>query len=189
MLYYWLMNNWEAVQQAALGSHGIVTFAQAKAMGIFPAEMYRWCRKGRLMKVGRGVFRMTAYPSQGMVSDMAALLALFGDGAYLCGESVLALYGLCPTRSYVATVAVPGRMRKRQIPQGATIVKAKSGYSPAYHDGIACQRPADAIRSCIGVLEKGRLFEAVDEAENKGYFMPSESDELRKEIENGKATA
>ncbi len=59
MLYYWRMNNWEAVQQVALGSHGIVTLAQAKAMGIFPAEMYRRCRNGRLMKVGRGVFRMT----------------------------------------------------------------------------------------------------------------------------------
>lgn len=183
------MKNWKSVQQAALGSHGIITFAQAKEMGIFPAEMYRWCRQGRLMKVGRGVFRMTAYPSQGMLSDMAALLALFGDDAYLCGESVLALYGLCPTRSYVATVAVPGRMRKRQVPQGTAVVKAERGYVPIYHDGIACQRPADAIRSCIGVLEKSRLMEAVDEAENKGYFMPSESAELRNEIENGKATA
>ena len=183
------MSNWEAVQQAALGSHGIITFAQAKAMGIFPAEMYRWCRKGRLMKVGRGVFRMKAYPSQGMMSDMTALLALFGDGAYLCGESVLALYGLCPTSSYVASVAVSGRMRKQKVPQGTVVVKAERGYKPIYHDGIACQRPADAIRSCIGILEKSRLIEAVDEVENKGYFMPSESNELRKKIENGKATA
>ena len=177
------------LQRAALGSHGIVTFAQAKAMGIFPAEMYRWCRKGLLMKSGRGVFRMTAYPSQGMVSDMAALLALFGDGAYLYGESVLALYSLCPTRSYVATVAVPGRMRKTNIPNGVSVKKAQPSYKPIFHDGIACQRPQDAIRSCIGILEKSRLCEAVEEAEKKGYFMPSESEELKKEIENGKATA
>ena len=189
MLYYWHMKNWEALQQAALGSHGIVTFAQAKAMGIFPSEMYRWCRKGLLMKAGRGVFRMTAYPSQGMVSDMAALLALFGDGAYLCGESVLALYGLCPTRSYVATVAVPGRMRKTNIPHGVSVVRAQMDYKPIYHDGIACQRPQEAIRSCIGIMEKSRLCEAVEEAESKGYFMPSESEELKKEIKNGKATA
>ncbi len=189
MLYYWHMKKWEALQQAALGSHGIVTFAQAKAMGIFPAEMYRWCRKGLLMKSGRGVFRMMAYPSQGMVSDMAALLALFGDGAYLCGESVLALYGLCPTRSYVATVAVPGRMRKTNIPHGVTVVRARKGYNPIYHDGIATQRPQDAIRSCMGILEKSRLCDAVEEAERKGYFMPSESEELMKEIANGKATA
>ena len=188
MLYYWRMKKWEALQQSALGSHGIVTFAQAKAMGIFPAEIYRWCRKGLLMKSGRGVFRMTAYPSQGMVSDMAALLALFGDGAYLCGESVLALYGLCPTRSYVAMIAVPRRMRKTNIPHGVTVVRGQTGYKPIYHDGIACQRPQDAIRSCMGIIEKSRLCEAVEEAENKGYFMASESEELKNEIENGKAT-
>ena len=189
MLYYWRMKNWEKLQQAALGSHGIVTFAQARAMGIFPAEMYRWCRKGLLMKSGRGVFRMTAYPSQGMVSDMAALLALFGDDAYLCGESVLALYGLCPTRSYVATVAVPGRMRKTNIPHGVAVVRAQRGYKPIYHDGIACQRPQDAIRACMGIMEKSRLCEAVEEAENKGYLMSSESEKLKRESENGKATA
>jgi len=189
MLYYWHMKNWDTLQQAALGSHGIVTFAQAKEMGIFPAELYRWCRKGLLMKTGRGVFRMTAYPSQGLVSDMAALLAMFGDDAYLCGESVLALYGLCPTRSYVATVAVPRRIRKTRIPCGVSVVRGRTGYRPVYHDGIACQRPQDAIRSCVGVLEKSRLCEAVEEAENKGYLMPSESKELKEEVENGKATA
>ena len=183
------MKNWDQIQQAAMGSHGIVTFAQAREMGVFPAEMYRWCNKGRLMKVGRGVFRLTAYPSQGLVSDMAALLALFGEGAYLFGESVLALYNLCPTRSYVVTVAVPGRMRKTMVPKGTTIVKAAAGYRPTFHEGIACQRPMDAIRSCIGMLEKSRLMDAVVEAESQGYFMPSEAECLKMEIENGKATA
>ena len=136
-----------------------------------------------------GGFRLTSYPSQGFVSDMAALLALVGEGAYLCGESVLALYDLCPTRSYVATVAVSGRFRKRQIPNGVTVVKATAGYNPAYHDGIPCQRPADAIRFCIGRLERSRLKQAVDEAENKGIFTSSEADELKKEIESVKATA
>ena len=140
------------------------------------------------MKSGRGVFRITAYPSQGIVSDMAALLALFGDGAYLYGESVLALYGLCPTRSYVAMVAVPRRMRKANIPRGVTVVKTQTGYKPIYHDGIACQRPADAIRSCIGLLESSRLVEAVAEGERQGYFLQSESSELVNEVTNAKTT-
>ena len=183
------MKKWELVQQAALGSHGIVSFAQAREMGVFPAEVYRWCRLGRLMKVGRGVFRLTAYPSQGFVSDMAALLAMFGNGAYLAGESVIALYGLCPTRSYVATVAVPGRFRKKLIPKGTTVVKAIVGYRPTYHEGLPCQRIMDAIRSCIGVLEKDRLVEAMNEAENKGYCMSNEIKALKREIDDGKAAA
>ena len=172
-----------------MGSHGIVTFAQARGMGVFPTELYRWCNKGRLVKVGRGVFRLTAYPSQGLVSDMAALLALFGDGAYLFGESALALYNLCPTRSYVATVAVPGRMRKTELPKGVRIVKAPETCRPTFHEGIACQRPMDAIRSCMGVMEKSSLVEAVAEAEGQGYLMHEEAERLRKEIEHGKAAA
>ena len=183
------MKNWATIQRIALGSHGIVTFAQARSAGVFPAEIYRWCKNERLMRIGRGVFRLTAYPSQGFVSDMASLLALAGQGAYLCGESALALYDLCPTRSYVAVIAVPGRFRKTSIPKGVTIVKSPKGYSPTYHDGIPCQKPMDAIRFCIGTLEKKSLIDAVNEAEDKGYFMAAEAKEMRKEIEHGKATA
>jgi len=182
------MKHWEILQKTAFGSHGIVTFAQAKALGVFPAEIYRWRKMGRLIKVGRGVFRLTAYPSHGFVSDMAALLALFGEGAYLYGESVLALYDLCPTRSYMATVAVHRRVRKTEIPAGTTVVKARQEYRPIFHEGIACQRPEDAILSCIGVLEGSRITEAVDEAERKGYFMPSEAEDLRRKIGHGKTT-
>jgi len=189
MLYFWHMSHWSSIQREALGSHGIVTVSKAREMGVFPAEIYRWRKMGRLIKVGRGVFQLSFYPSQGFVSDMAALLALVGEGAYLYGESAIALYGFCPTRSYVAFIAVCRRFRKSQIPPGVTIVKASPGYRPAYHDGIPCQKPMDAIRSCIGVLEKGRLLEAVDEAERMGFLMPEESQGLKGEILHGKATA
>ena len=183
------MNNWEKLQSEALGSHGIVTLAKARELGIFTTEIYRWCRNDRLMKVGRGVYRLTAYPSQGFVSDMAALLALCGEGAYLFGESVLALYDLCPTRSYVAVVAIPRRFRKNDVPHGVKIVKAPPSYKYVFHQGLPCQRPMDAIRSCVGILEPERILQAIDEAEDKGYLLPAEADALRKEIGNGKATA
>jgi len=183
------MKKWDRIQQAALGAHGIITFAQAKAMGVHPAEIYRWAASGRLMKLNRGVFRLTAYPSNGLVSDMAALLAMVGEGAYLCGESVLQLYDLCPTRSYVATIASPRRIRRTTIPKGVRVVKSEIGYKPIHHEGVACQRPEDAIRFCMGILEQNRLEEAIDAAEEKGYFLPDETESLRREVVNAKATA
>ena len=183
------MKKWDGIQQAAIGSHGIITFAQAKALGVYPVEIYRWVASGRLMKLNRGVFRLTAYPFNGLVSDMAALLAAVGEGAYLCGESVLQLYDLCPTRSYVAMVASPRRIRRTTIPKGVKIVKSEIGYKPIYHEGIACQKLEDAIRFCIGILEANRLEEAIDEAEDKGYFLPDEKEILKSEVLNAKATA
>ena len=114
------MKHWDTIQRTALGSNGIVTFAQARGLGVFPAEIYRWCKAGKLLKVGRGVYRLTTIPSQGFVSDMASLLAMIGEGAYLYGESVLALLRLCPTRPYIAYVAVPRRIRKTTLPKGIT---------------------------------------------------------------------
>ena len=183
------MKKWDRVQQAALGSHGIITIAQAKALGVHPAEMYRWDATGRLVKLNRGVFRLTMYPSNGFVSDMAALLAMVGEGSYLYGESAIQLYDLCPTRSYVATVATPRRIRRMTIPEGVRVIKSQPGYKPVYHNGIACQKPEDAIRSCIGVLETNRLEEAIDEAGEKGYFLPSEKESLKREVNHAKATS
>jgi len=189
MCYTIDMKHWDAIQQIALGSNGIVTFAQARDAGVFPAEIYRWCKAGRLLKVGRGVYRLTTIPSQGFVSDMASLLAMIGEGAYLYGESVLALLRLCPTRPYIAYVAVPRRIRKTTLPKGVIIIRSPATYRPIYHDGIACQRPADAIRSCIGLLESSRLVEAVAEGERQGYFLQSESSELVNEVTNAKTAA
>jgi hypothetical protein len=71
LIYFW-HEKWDGIQQAAIGSHGIITFAQAKVLGVHPVEIYRWVASGRLMKLNRGVFRLTAYPFDGLVSDMAA---------------------------------------------------------------------------------------------------------------------
>lgn len=157
-------------------------------MGVYSAELYRWVESRRLVKIGRGVFRLAAYPMKGLVSDMAAILASIGEGAYLYGESALQFYQLCPTRSYCATVAYPHRIRRKTLPPGVTIVKRDSAYEPIYPEGIACQKPEDAIRSCIGLLEKSVLEEAVESAVEKGYFLSDEVEKLKQEIAYGQAT-
>lgn len=183
------MKKWEAIQSEALGANGVVTLARARNLGVSPTEIYRWCNGGRLIKVGRAVFRLTAYPSRGDVSDLTALVAQFGDGAFLYGESALALYGLCPTRPYVAAIASPRRIRMKTAPAGVSLIKTPRGCRFTYHEGVACQKPQDAIRACIGVLETGRLADAIETAVAKGLFAETEAGALRKEIEDGKAAA
>lgn len=177
------MNHYEIVQCEAMGNHGIVTFAGAKRLGISPVELDRWCKRGKLMRVGRGVYRFTSYPSEGMVSDIAAVLAGIAD-SYLYGESVLQLLDLCPTRSYVMYIATPKRIR-RKLPAGLEIVRGKVGYAPVRHEGLLCQRLEDAILACRGLMDKDRLSEAIDMAEQKGFFMPEEALKLKKELEHG----
>lgn len=181
------MNHYEMAQNEAMGNHGIVTFAGARRLGISPVELDRWCKRGRLMRVGRGVYRFTSYPSQGIVSDIAAVLAGL-EGSYLYGESVLNLLGLCPTRSYVMQVAVPRRIRRR-LPDGLELVRGKAAYEPVRYEGLPCQRLEDAICACKDRMDGDRLLEAISAAEQKGYFMPHEAAKMKEEIANGQASA
>ena len=177
------MRHWDRIQGLAVGQFGIITTAEASRLGVPPTEMYRWFKRGWLQKVGYGVYRLASFPSLGAISDMAAILAEVGEGSYLYGESVLSIMRLCPTRPYMAFVASPARIRKK-VPHGVIVVKGKKGYAPFYHDGLPCQRPDDAIRSCKHKVDDQRLMEAVDEAERQGIFTVSEADGLRREVTN-----
>jgi len=145
-------------------------------------------KMGRIVKVGHGVYRLSAYPSQGMVTDRAALLAEVGEDAFLWGETAIGFLELCPVRSYVAFVATPRRIRKH-LGDGVVIKHAAPDYKPFYPNGVACQRVEDAIRSSIGTIDRNRLQEAVTVAEEKGYLSSAEALELKGEIANGKASA
>ena len=182
------MKNFQRVQEEALGSHGILTYKTMHQMGILSPEIARWTHQGWLVKVGHGVYRLATYPSQGIVSDMAAILAEVGEEAYLYGESVLGFLGLCPTRSSVAFIATPKRVR-RTLPQGVSVIRGKVDYRPVYLNGIPCQRPADAILSSVGTVEPERLVAAVKEARQQGYFTEAEANDVKERISNGRTAA
>ena len=182
------MNHFEIVQSEAMGHHGIFTFQQAKKLGIVSPELARWSKAGRILKVGHGVYRLASYPAEGVVTDMASLLAAVGDGSYLYGESVLGFLELCPTRSYVAFVATPNRVRKK-LGDGVVIVAGEREYRPLYENGIPCQRVVDAVLASIGTVEQTRLFDAIAAAEQKGYLEETEARGLKARIESGYAAA
>ena len=181
------MGHFETLQAEALGTHGVFSFKTARALGIRSPEIARWQRNNRIIKVGRGVYRLTNYPSEGNVSDMAAILAEVGDASFLYGESVLGFLELCPTRSYVVFVATCHRVRKA-LPSGVQLVFVKPDAKIFYHNGIPCQRLDDALLSSVGTIEAERLNQAIDEASNRGYFTEKEADKLRERIRHGQPT-
>lgn len=167
-----------------MGTHGVFTYRTAHAMGILSPELSRWIKLGRIVKVGHGVYRLTAYPMQGAVTDMAVLLAEVGEGSYLYGETVLGFLELCPTRSYVAFIATPNRCR-RSLSEGIRLVHGEKGYRPMYERGIPCQQVADAILSSVGTVDSSRLVEATGEAVAKGYFTAAEAESVKERISHG----
>ena len=79
----------------AVDDFGLITSAEAAELGMSRAEMVQQEKLGKLVRVARGVYRMPIWPSQPQAPYAIAVKAA-GEGAFLCGESVVALLGLAP---------------------------------------------------------------------------------------------
>ena len=164
-------------------NHGILTAYEARRNGIGSKELARWVKSGRMVKAGRGVYKTTQYP----MSDedpYAIAVAESGQGAYLCGESVLGLLRLMPVNANYIHVCIPRRIRRR-LPREYVATVARKGESPVNIHGIMCQKPADAIRSCIGTHMGDRLTDAAGEAYRIGQISKEEMEQIQREIANG----
>lgn len=104
-----------------------------------------------------------------------------GPGAYLYGESVLAMFSLCPTSLTKMLVATPRRVR-RKLPEGMKIVQRKDATDVTQYEGIPSQEVGAAIRSCIGKIMPERLNAAVEEALRQGLLKEDEAEILKSEV-------
>lgn len=159
------------IYEAADG-FGLVTSAEARALGCSNAELVQYARRGRLERVGRGVYRVSVWPYQ-EASPYAVAVKSVGAGAYLCGESVVALLKLAPTNPGRMWVATSRRVRKR-LGEGFHVVVAPKDADVTFCDGIPCQRVVDAIADSVETLGPDRAEQAADEALRLGYITEQE---------------
>lgn len=161
----------------AVDDHGLITSAEARGLGISDAELVQQARRGKLLRVGRGVYRVPAWPYQES-SPYAEAVKCVGEGAYLYGESVIALLGLAPTDPSRIWVASPRRVR-RSLGDGVRVVDRRPGATTLY-DGVASQPVADALRSAAGSMGRERCLAAAREAERLGYLTGAERGSLER---------
>lgn len=174
------MTHYQQLFAIAADNYGIVTSAQAKEEGISDKEMSAIASRGRIRRLGRGVYKIVDYiPVEN--DPYAEAVALVGPGAYLLGESVLAMLRLAPTNPTRITVATPKRLRKA-LPKHIRVEPAPVGVVPTEYDGIPSEPVADAIRTCRGRLMPGRLEDATREARRQGYITEQEEKHLLEEL-------
>lgn len=175
------MTHYQQLFDIAADHYGIVTSAQAKAEGISDKEMSAIAARGRICRLGRGVYKIVDYiPVDN--DPYAEAVALVGPEAYLVGESVLALLRLAPTNPTRITVATPKRVRK-QLPAHIRITLARGDEQPTSYEGIPCEPISRAIRSCEGRIMPDRLKKAAYEAHRQGYLDKQELSRLLKELQ------
>ena len=130
--------------------------------------------------MARGVYRVPVWPYQEQAPYALAVRAA-GEGAYLFGESVVALLGLSPTDPRAIWVATPRRTR-RDLGDGVRLVWRRHPDRVAWYEGIACQEAAGAIREAARTLGPARAVDAAREAERRGYVTPAELADIEGEM-------
>lgn len=166
------MSYYDDIYEHAVDNHYLVTTADAADLGIPVVELGKLSSRGRLERLGNGVYRL----SRNVPSDAdpyAVAVARVGRDAYLWGESVIELLGLAPTTPGRIWVATPHRMRK-SLPKEVEVVRANTPALLDSYDGIPGQRVADAIRACAGRIMPERLHDAMEKGRELGYVTPSE---------------
>ena len=168
------MSYYETIYEYAADNYGLITTAQAKELEIPSIELVKLFHRNRLRRIWHGVYRISHYIPTSL-DKYAEAVAIVGEGAYIYGESVLAMHGLAlinPTQLYVAT---SNRVRKT-LPKHIKKVYIKKTSHVAYFEGIPSQDIVSAIIMCREQIMTDRLSKAIEEAEEQGLI----SDEDRK---------
>lgn len=159
---------------------GLITSAEARELGVSNTELVQQARRGKLVRVARGVYRMPVWPYQEAAPYAIAVRAA-GEGAYLYGESVVALLGLAPTDPTRIWVASPGRVR-RSIGDGVTVLGMQPAGPTDFYEGVRCQRASDAIRAAVPRIGFERAREAAGAALRAGFITKAEHEALEGEL-------
>ena len=174
------MKQYDIIYEHAADNYGLITSSEAKTLGIPNVELAKLAFRGRLQRLGHGVYKIKHYiPTS--YDKYATALSFVGNGAAIYGESVLAMHGLAlvnPNRIYVA---VQSRIRKK-LPPYIQIVHPKCALAITEYEGIPSQSVYDAIMACRHTIMTDRLLEAVNEAERQGLITYEEARTARSEL-------
>lgn len=168
----------EIVREIALDHYGYVTTREAADAGVPAVELPKLAARGGLENVAYGLYRVSDIPPTARDQFAEALLRA-GDGAYLHGESVLALFGLADVNPRQVKVAVRRRARPK-LPPFVELTQVRDEERTTLYEGLAAQPVADAILECRGHIETERLLDATKQARSEGLLTTTEWHRVRK---------
>ncbi|MDN5794800.1 MAG: hypothetical protein L0H79_03495 [Intrasporangium sp.] len=170
----------DVVREIALDHYGYVTTKEATEAGVPAVELPKLAARGGLENVSYGLYRVPDIPPTDYDQFAEALLRA-GEGAYLHGESVLALFGLAEVNPKQIKVAVPRRARPK-LPAFVELTQARDAVRTTLYEGLKAQRVADAILECRGRIETERLLDAARQARKEGLLTTAEWQRVRKAL-------
>lgn len=170
------------MREIALDHYGYVTTKDAIEAGVPAIELPKLAARGGLENVAYGLYRVSDVPPTAFDQFAEALLRV-GDGAYLYGESVLALFGLADVNPRTIKVAIARRARSK-LPPSIELCRVKGDARTTHYEGLKAQPVADAIPASRGRIETERLLDAAKQARAEGLLTTAEWSRVQKALQS-----
>jgi predicted transcriptional regulator of viral defense system len=163
--------------EVATEQGGYFTAAQAAACGFSRASLSYHARRGRFLRVRRGLYRLAQYPASPREDVLAAWLGAGRDQAVVSHESALDILGLSDVVPERVHLTVPRSKRYRPASPGVAIHTTTRPLGPGdvvTREGIPVTSPA---RSIVDAAEAGtapdQVVMAAREAIDRGLATTS----------------
>lgn len=179
------MNVRDRVLERAVEQHGYVTTRDARDLGVDPTQLRLMAARGRLERIGRGVYRVPVLPRTEHDELAEAVAWTLGRGV-VSHESALVLHGLSDVSPSRIHLTVPRdnhpraaggelyRLHRRTLPSGDVTEK----------DDIPVTTVVRTIRDCLASgTDPYQLRFALDQAEAEGLLRLREAERLRADID------
>lgn len=162
----------ECLFRAASQQGGYFTARDAESCGFSRASLSYHARRGRFIRVRRGLYRLREYPESTREDVMAAWLAAGRNHAVVSHESALDLLGLSDAVPDSVHLTLPRTMRYRPATPGVTAhttTRPLDAGDVVTREGI---RVTSVARSILDAAEAGtapeQVVAAVKEAVDRG---------------------
>lgn len=170
----------DIVREIAFDQYGYVTTADAVEAGVPVVELPKLAARGGLEHVAYGLYRVPEVPPT-RFDQFAEALLRGGAGAYLHGESVLALFGLADVNLRQIKIATRRRARPR-LPTFVKLTHVRGDMRTTHYEGLESQILADALLECRGRIESERLLAAAKQGRAEGLLTTAEWQQVTKGI-------
>ncbi len=179
------MNVRDRVLERAAEQHGYITTRDAREFGVDPTQLRLMAARGRLERVGRGVFRVPMLPRTEHDELAQAVAWTLGRGV-ISHESALVLFGLSDVSPSRIHLTVPRANHPRAA--GGDLYRLHRRVMDladvTERDGIPVTTAFRTVCDCLAYgTDPYQLRRAVDEAELQGMVRRAEAEALRRLID------
>ncbi|MGB8014140.1 MAG: type IV toxin-antitoxin system AbiEi family antitoxin domain-containing protein [Terriglobales bacterium] len=168
---------------------GLVTAAQARALGITDSILARLTQRGKLERVARGVYRIPYFPADRLSQYREAVLwarASHGpEQVALSHETALSVYGISDVNPSRVHLTVPKNARlRRQKPKWIVIHRGELPPTDVTtHEGLPVTTVAKSVLDMMEATGRSGLArQAIKDARKEGFISAAELRRLTRQL-------